>query len=142
MELDAHVPRMVRKLHDLHQTVIRIDAGYAHASFGDLFEVDVVELVSVTVPFVDLLLAIRRISERILVEAARIAAQPHGAPMFVMFFCSGIRSIYGNGVSEQNSVELASRWPSTLRANSMTASCIPRQMPKNGTLLSCNIVLP
>ena len=31
-----------------------------------------------------------------------------------------------------NSVEWAPSRPSTLRANSMTAHCIPRQMPKNG----------
>ncbi|VDO13769.1 unnamed protein product [Brugia timori] len=35
-----------------------------------------------------------------------------------------------------NSVELAPLIPQTFRANSITAHCIPRQIPKNGILFS------
>ena len=48
-----------------------------------------------------------------------------------MPFCSSIRSITGWGVCSI-SLELASAIPSTLRANSITAHCMPRQMPRNG----------
>src|SRR4051794_28333575 len=48
-------------------------------------------------------------------------------------FCSGRRSITGYGVSGSNSVELAPSMSTTCRANSDTATCIPRQMPRNGT---------
>ncbi len=41
----------------------------------------------------------------------------------------------GCWVFESNSVLLASAWPSTSRANSMVAHCMPRQMPKYG--MSC-----
>src|ERR1019366_7976399 len=40
------------------------------------------------------------------------------------------------GVFGSNSVEFASLMPQTLRAYSMTAHCIPRQIPKNGTFVS------
>ena len=47
-------------------------------------------------------------------------------------FCSGSRSTTGNGVSGSNSAELAPSMPQTWRANSTTAICIPRQMPRKG----------
>jgi len=40
------------------------------------------------------------------------------------------------GVSGLISEELAPSKPNTLRANSIDASCIPKQIPKNGTLFS------
>ena len=49
---------------------------------------------------------------------------------------SAIRSITGWAASGSNSVELAPLSPQTFRANSTTASCMPRQMPKNGTACS------
>ena len=47
-------------------------------------------------------------------------------------FCSGSRSITGYGVSGSISVEFAPSSPQTWRANSETATCIPRQMPRYG----------
>lgn len=49
---------------------------------------------------------------------------------------SGINMMYGLLVWGSNSVLLASCTPRTDRANSMTAICIPRQMPRNGILFS------
>ena len=43
-----------------------------------------------------------------------------------------MRAMTGFWVVELNSVLLASDRPRTLRANSIAAHCIPRQMPKNG----------
>ena len=57
-------------------------------------------------------------------------------PMSAISFCSGSRSITGNGVSRSISVELAPSMPATWRANSLTATCIPRQMPRYGILRS------
>src|SRR5581483_4094442 len=47
-------------------------------------------------------------------------------------FCSGSRSMTGNGVSGSISVEFAPSRPTTCRANSDTATCMPRQMPRYG----------
>ena len=49
-----------------------------------------------------------------------------------MVLCSSSRQITGWGVSLLNSVECAALKFTTLRPNSITAHCIPRQMPKNG----------
>ena len=54
-------------------------------------------------------------------------------PLAVTFTWSGIRAITGCVVASENSAELASFSPATWRANSTTAICIPRQMPKKGT---------
>ena len=56
--------------------------------------------------------------------------------MSAISFCSGSRSITGNGVSRSNSVELAPSIPATWRANSQTATCIPRQIPRYGICCS------
>ncbi len=47
-----------------------------------------------------------------------------------------IRWITGCGVRSSTSLELASASPQTLRAYSITAICMPKQMPKNGTFSS------
>ena len=47
-----------------------------------------------------------------------------------------MRSMTGCAVCSSNSVELASAQPNTSRAYSITVHCIPRQMPRNGTLCS------
>ena len=54
-------------------------------------------------------------------------------PFCVRPFCVVMRSITGCGVSGFTSVELAPFKPQTWRANSITAICIPKQMPKKGT---------
>ena len=51
-------------------------------------------------------------------------------PISETSFCSGSRSTTGNGVSGSNSAELAPSIPATVRANSTTAICIPRQIPR------------
>ena len=53
--------------------------------------------------------------------------------------CSGSRSITRCGAAGSNSEELAPARPHTWRANSMTAHCMPRQMPKNGTPLLARV---
>ena len=47
-------------------------------------------------------------------------------------FCSGSRSTTGYGVSGSNSLEFAPSMPTTWRANSATAICMPRHTPRNG----------
>ena len=49
---------------------------------------------------------------------------------------SGMKTTTGWGVAGSISVELAPSKPSTFLANSMTATCMPRQMPKKGLLFS------
>ena len=57
-------------------------------------------------------------------------------PIWSTSFCSSIKWITGCFVPGSNSTELALFSEHTLRANSATAICIPRQIPKNGTLCS------
>src|ERR1700712_5585779 len=57
-------------------------------------------------------------------------------PRSSMPFCSGSRSITGYGVSGSISVEFAPSRPTTWRANSDTATCMPRQMPRDGVRVS------
>jgi len=51
-------------------------------------------------------------------------------------YTSGINMTQGVLVSGLNSVLVASCRPRTDRAYSMTAICIPKQIPRNGTLCS------
>ncbi len=53
-------------------------------------------------------------------------------PRSSISFCSGRRSITGYGVSGSISVEFAPARPTTWRANSEIATCMPRQMPRYG----------
>ena len=57
-------------------------------------------------------------------------------PLVVISRCSFIIEMTGNLVSASISVEFAPCMPATLRAYSTTASCMPKQMPKNGTAFS------
>ena len=52
-------------------------------------------------------------------------------PLSVIDLCSSSRQITGCGVSLLNSVEWAPPSPTTFRPNSITAHCIPKQMPRN-----------
>ena len=51
-------------------------------------------------------------------------------------FCASIKEMTGWGVFSSISTEFAPLRFRTLRANSMTAICIPKQIPKNGMLFS------
>ena len=57
-------------------------------------------------------------------------------PLSVIPTWSGIRSMTGYLPSGANSPDWAPVRPQTWRANSTTAICIPRQMPRKGTLFS------
>ncbi len=57
-------------------------------------------------------------------------------PLAVTPTWSGMRSMTGWGVWGSSSAEWAPVMPHTFRANSTTASCIPRQMPRKGILFS------
>ena len=57
-------------------------------------------------------------------------------PLSVMPRWSGIRSMTGWAVVWDSSLEWASAMPHTWRANSTTAICMPRQMPRKGTFCS------
>src|SRR3954470_17308470 len=52
-------------------------------------------------------------------------------PMSATSFCSGRRSITGNGVSGSNSVEFAPSMPETWRGHSRPANCMPRANPRD-----------
>ena len=80
----------------------------------------------------------RRRSRRVRVPSAiSTACAPRRIvpPRSSTSFCSGSRSITGYGVSGSISVEFAPSSPTTWRANSETATCMPRQMPRYGISL-------
>ncbi len=57
-------------------------------------------------------------------------------PLSATLRCASMSVTTGFGVASSNSSELARSSPSTSRANSMTAICRPRQMPKKGIFRS------
>ena len=60
--------------------------------------------------------------------------------MVVTLRCSSMRQMTGCGDAGSNSNELAPAKPHALRANSMTAHCRPRQIPRNGS--PCSLAQP
>ena len=57
-------------------------------------------------------------------------------PIMVIRFCSSIILITGSGLLGSISTECACFNPNTFLAYSITAICIPKQIPKNGNLFS------
>lgn len=70
------------------------------------------------------------------IETIHLSWIPKRKNIKIMEYTSGINMTMGVLVSGSNSVLFASCRPRTDRAYSMTAICIPRQMPRYGTLFS------
>src|SRR5690554_6654844 len=94
----------------------------------------------------DDVLAIALIGNRISIKTTLLAPQTHGAAQ-VRIVVAGldlaagsghslIRPTTGSAQSVLNSVLSASGMPALLRAYSITATCIPRQIPRYGILFS------
>ena len=124
---------MLGQFDDFDQRAVGARAGEPHAVGGELLAVDVVELVAMAMPLGDLRRC-RSSGRRCVPGSSRVGWAPSRIvpPLSVIVFCSSSRQITGCGVSLSNSVEWAPARPQTLRANSITAHCMPRQMPKNG----------
>ena len=96
-----------------------------------------IELVAVPVPFVDFRRAVGAIRERIRLDPAGPRAQAHGAAHLVH---AQQLAQFVNHAMRRLRIEFRAvgvgQARRTLRAYSIVAHCIPRQMPKNGTLCS------
>ena len=103
VELRADEPGVALRLDDLDERAVGGETGEAHAGVREVVAEVVVELVAVAVALPDL----GRVVER-----------------------AGMSAMTGCAVVEENSALVASSQPSTWRANSMTAICMPRQMPR------------
>src|SRR5213594_2035331 len=95
-----------------------------------------VDLVAVAVALGDLLPPVGLRSERAGGQAAGVFPEAHGPSQ--LFDAQQITQLVNDLVRRAvvNSVESAPPMPQALRANSITAHCIPRQMPKKGTRFS------
>ena len=82
MELHAHKPWLVMKLHNLHQLFAGAETGQGQALFLEKVAVLVVELIAVAVALIDHGLAVGLVGEGILAgDLAGIRAQTHGAAL-------------------------------------------------------------
>ncbi len=133
VELPRDEERMVGQLDDLGEApVVRVAREHEPGLLEPLV-VGGVDLPAMTVTLVHDLLAVGGGGQRARHEVAGLRPQPHG-PAEV-----GHVLLLGEQVDDRvrrRRVELArvgALEPQTLRANSITAHCSPRQMPRNGT---------
>src|SRR5690606_15396323 len=141
MGLGGDEERMVDQLDELDEVVVGRQPRQPHARRLQVLAVAVVHLPAVAVALVDELLAVRSwpYSPRPLEPSAGLAAYRPSRivpPRSSTSCWLAIRSITGCGVEASNSVLLASTYPSTERANSITAHCSPKQRPRKGTPFS------
>ena len=132
VELAGDEPGMVGELDDLDQEPFLERARDDEAACDELVAVVVVDLVAMAMALVDRRRAVELAGASALRARRRSAPSRIVPPRSSISFCSGRRSITGYGVSGSISVELAPSRPQTWRANSDTATCMPRQMPRYG----------
>ena len=134
MELHGHEPGVVRQLDHFHQRAVGAGAGDEHAVGLELLAIGVVELVAMAMAFGDRSAAVALLRRGSPDRAALGWAPSRIVPplsVIVLLLVQAGKSPDA-AVSLLNSVEWAPARPTTLRANSITAHCMPRQMPKNG----------
>ena len=127
--------RMVRKFNNFHQPGFRVFATGNHTGFFKLLQVFIIKFPAMPVAFTDERSSINLISkEPSLIHMDKTqAAWFHLSGNFLLFFHQVNYRVCSIG---SISVECASVKSKTFLANSMTAICIPRQIPKNGKLFS------
>jgi hypothetical protein len=143
VELAGDEPWMIRRFNHFDQRSIGGATGNLQAGFDDLRQQVVVHFVTMTVTLDDHILAVAIVHFGARLEQAFLSAEAHGAAQIGRFgtHFDSTGGVFPLGDQTDNrmaagTVELASFQPSTLRANSMTATCMPRQMPRYGTLFS------
>jgi hypothetical protein len=95
-----------------------------------------VEFVTMAVALADLVLAIGFVRQRVRLHLAGPRAQPHGAAQ--LFHAAQLAQLVDHAMRRRR-IELARvglLQAADVARNSMHAVCIPRQIPKNGTLFS------
>ena len=133
VELARDEPRVIGQLDDLDEPPLLERSGDDETGVDELVAELVVDLVAVPVALVDRRLAVdlaRARPSRRARRPARRAASCRRDPRSPSAPAGG-RSP-GYGVSGSISVELAPSRPHTCRANSETATCMPRQIPRYG----------
>ena len=106
------------------------------AAFSTLF-VFAIEFVAMAMALADLARAVGLVREAALGQLAGPSAQPHRAAQFVdaLQLAQLVRS-RGAACPDRTRWSRRRSRPQTLRANSITSVCMPRQIPKYGTLRS------
>lgn len=147
MELTREEPRMIWQFDGFNQTLTA--CGYAaddQTSFFQLRHIVVVDLVAVAMTFADMFATVdfaarlpglrstscapKRMVPPKSADSSRVSTLPSAV-------ChSSIRATTGAAHFKSNSVEFAPFKPATSRAYSIRAICMPKQMPKYGTLFS------
>ena len=126
---------MLRRFDDFHVFAVGRAAGDAKSGIGQRLFVLAVELVTVPVPLADFGGAVSAECGGISLDLARPRAQPHRAAHFV--HAQQFAQLVNDAVRRLR-IELRCcplrQVAETLRAYSIVAHCMPRQMPKNGIL--------
>src|SRR5690606_31311609 len=79
VELRADIERVVLDLHDLYQARFRIDAGWYHASFVELRQERIIELVAMAMALADMVAVVNLRNAAAFLQVAGIRAKAHGA---------------------------------------------------------------
>jgi len=128
MILHGDKPGVIGDLDDLDELSIGMPTGGDHAVRFEFLEVVGIEFVAMPMAFRDLQSLVTRKRSRLLAETARLRTQPHRSPFLGHAFLFFEQA--DDGIGRIGSELFAFWWPRTLRANSITAACIPRQIPK------------
>ena len=132
VELAAQEVGVAGNLHDFDVGLVGRGATDAKARAGEQSFVLAIEFVAMAVALADLCSsAVNAAGERILLQIAGPGAQSHRPAH--LFHAEQFAELVDDAMLAwpgSNSLEFASLRPQTLRANSMHAVCMPRQMPK------------
>ena len=123
-------------LDDLDVSPIGRGAGDSQSAAGQRHFILAVEFVAMAVALADFRLSVGLVRQESWLQLARPRAQSHGAAEF--FDAAQFAQLIDHAMRRRG-IELAGvgvARPHTLRANSMHAVCMPRQMPKYGTFFS------
>jgi hypothetical protein len=132
----AHEPGVLAQFHHLHQLVVRGEAAEAHAVFQQGLAVAVVHLVAMAVALADHFLLVGAEGAALAVEHTGPGPRRIVAPLTFTPLLVHHQVDHGVFQPSPNSLLLALFSPQMLRLNSITMTCMPRQMPKKGIRFS------
>ena len=134
MGLSGDKPGVGRNLDHLHDPSVRGKSGKLHAMGGQVIPEIIVDLIAMAVPFLDLICPVQFICLGSFVQDTRISAEPQSsADVLNANLIRHDVDDWVQGIRLQLSA-VGIVVPTTLRANSMIATCIPRQSPRKGML--------
>ena len=95
MELHGNEPRMVGDFNDFHQAAIWTGAGKSHSVCLELLPIQIVELVSMPMPFIDFIATVGLAGGAVPIKFAGWLPSRIVPPICVTFCCSSSKQITG-----------------------------------------------